>query len=93
MDLAFLRRAERMLAREQAVPAAIDYGLMVATLCAHQAGSATAKAAAAASRRGWERPNDALAEILTAGPAWRRAVRAQRGSFRPRGPQKPVYPS
>jgi hypothetical protein len=93
MDLAFLRRAERMLAREHAAPAAIDYGLLVATLSAHQAESPTAKAAAAASRRAWERSNDALAELLCAGPAWRRAVRAQRGSFNPRAAQPPLYPS
>ena len=93
MDLAFLRRAERMLAREHAAPAALDYGLLVATLAAHQAQSATAKAAAAATRRRWERPNDALAELLSAGPAWRGAVRAQRGSFNPRATQPRVNAS
>ncbi|HEY0014163.1 MAG TPA: hypothetical protein VGB79_15075 [Allosphingosinicella sp.] len=93
MDLAFLRRAERMLAREHAAPAPIDYSLLVATLSAHQATSATAKAAEAATRRGWERPNDALAELLSAGPGWRRAVRAQRGSFNPRAAQRAVNAS
>ncbi|HEX8194228.1 MAG TPA: hypothetical protein VF552_15140 [Allosphingosinicella sp.] len=86
MDLAFFQRAERMLARDHAAPAPLDYGLLVATLAAHQAESATARAAA--TRRGWERPNDALAELLIAGPAWRRAVRAQRGSFNPRVAQR-----
>jgi len=83
MDLAFLSRAERMLARDVAAPA-IDYGVLVATLAAHQTASATARAAAAADRRGWARPNDALAELLAAGPAWRQAARALRGSFNPR---------
>ena len=91
MDMSFFRRADRMLAREHAAPAGIDYGLLVATLSAHQAESATARAAA--TRRGWERPNDALAELLCAGPAWRRAVRAQHGSFNPRLAQRPLNSS
>ncbi|HEX8644792.1 MAG TPA: hypothetical protein VF702_12855 [Allosphingosinicella sp.] len=83
MDLAFLSRAERMLARDQAAHG-IDYGVLVATLAAHQAASATARAAAASHRGSWDRPNDALAELLAAGPAWRAAARAQSGSFNPR---------
>jgi hypothetical protein len=83
MDMGFLRRAERMLAREQAAPG-IDYCVLVAALAAHQAGTPAARAASAARRRSWARPNDALAELLAAGPAWRPAVRAQRGSFNPR---------
>jgi len=81
MDMAFLRRAERMLARADAA-SGVDYGVLLATLGAHQAASATARAAAAAARRpSWERPSDALAELLAGGPAWRHAVRAQRGTF------------
>jgi hypothetical protein len=80
MDHAFLRRAERMLARPSAAPA-IDHGVLVATLAAHQAESATARAAATGARR-WDEPRDALVELLAAGPAWRDAARAQSGSFR-----------
>lgn len=83
MDLAFLRRAERMLARDHAEPL-LDYGILVAALAAHQAASPAARAAAAARPRRWERANDALAELLSGGPAWRRALRAQRGSFNAR---------
>ena len=86
MDLAFLSRAERMLARPDAAPA-IDYGVLVATLAAHQAASATARAATShAGARRWEEPGDALVELLAAGPAWRDAARAQGGSFR-----RPAY--
>jgi hypothetical protein len=82
MDLAFLRRAERLLARPAAAPA-IDYGVLVATLAAHQSASATARAAAAdTGARRWREPRDALVELLAAGPAWRDAARAQCGSFR-----------
>ena len=86
MDLAFLRRAERMLARPAAAPA-IDYGVLVATLAAHQAASATARATASCGRhcgRGWAGPGESLVELLVAGPAWREALRARRGSFDPR---------
>ena len=85
MDQAFFLRAERILAREL-VPA-IDHGVLVAALAAHQAASPTARAAA--SRSGlayWERPNEALAELLAGGPAWREARQAQRGSFHRRSP-------
>jgi hypothetical protein len=82
MDLAFLHRAEHMLARPAATPA-IDYGVLVATLAAHQAASATARAAAAHAGAGrWEAPREALVELLAAGPAWRDAARALGGSFR-----------
>ena len=82
MDHSFLLRAERMLERQPAP--AIEHALLVASLCAHQAASATARAAARGRRGGdWRRPGDALAELLCGGPAWRDARRAQRGSFHP----------
>jgi hypothetical protein len=82
MDLSFLMRAERMLERQSAP--AIDHQLLVASLCAHQAASATARSARRRRRGGdWRRPGDALAELLAGGPAWREARRAQRGSFHP----------
>ena len=82
MDHAFLMRAERMLERQPAP--AIEHMLLVATLSAHQAASATARAAERCSRAGgWQRPAEALAELLAGGPAWREARREQRGSFHP----------
>ena len=81
MDLAFLMRAERMLAREP-MPA-LDHSMLVAALAVHQAASPTARAAAEARGRGgdWRGRHHALAELLAGGPAWREARRAQRGSF------------
>jgi len=80
MDLAFLMRAERILERQPAP--AIEHSLLVASLAAHQAASATARAAERRRRGGdWRHPGDALAELLACGPAWREARRAQRGSF------------
>jgi hypothetical protein len=78
MDHAFFLRAERMLARE---PAGIDYRMMVASLAAHQAASATARAARSCSRAPAFAPGGALAELLAGGPAWPSALRVQRGSF------------
>ncbi|HEX8215836.1 MAG TPA: hypothetical protein VF577_00095 [Allosphingosinicella sp.] len=82
MDHAFLMRAERMLERQPAP--AIEHMLLVATLSAHQAASATARAAERCSRGGdWRLAGDAIAELIAGGPAWREARRAQRGSFHP----------
>jgi hypothetical protein len=78
MDHAFFLRAERMLARE---PAAIDHRMLVASLAAHQAASPTARAVRTDCAIGFDRPGEALAELLAGGPAWRTARRAQRGSF------------
>ena len=80
MDLAFLLRAERMLAREPV--AAIDHGVLVAALAAHQAATPTARAASRTSAGARDAGNDTLAELLAGGPAWREARKAQRGSFR-----------
>ena len=81
MDLAFLVRAERLL--ERRFQGGFDYGVLTATLSAHQAASATGRAAAARGgrERAWEKPNEALVELLVAGPCWREAARVQRGSF------------
>jgi hypothetical protein len=81
MDLAFLLRAERMLDRRS--ESGIDYGVLVATLAAHQAASVTGRAAAlrAQRHRAFGRRNEALVELLTAGPAWREAGRTLGGSF------------
>ena len=81
MDLAFFLKAQRMLDRRSAC--GIDHELLTATLAAHQQASATARAAAARAsrRRSWGRRNEALVELLVAGPAWREAARVQRGAF------------
>ena len=78
MDLAFLRRAEQRFARSTAITP--DPGVISALLQAQRAASAAARAEAIL-----EAPKvpDPIAEILLAGPGWRRAVAAQKGSFNP----------
>lgn len=77
--MGFFVRARRLLARNK--PAGIDHAMLVATLDAHQAASATARAAAQTAGAGQEADRDPLTELLNGGPQWRAAVRAQGGRF------------
>ena len=79
MDLSFFRRAERKFAAR--APAILDFGMLGVLLRAQQAVSPAARA----ERRFAAIPGveDPLAELLLAGPAWRSAAAAQRGSFNP----------
>jgi hypothetical protein len=81
MDLSFFRRAEaRFASRAAARP---DHGMLVAMLRAQQSATETARA----QMRFAAVPDieDALVELLLAGPRWRLASSALRGRFR-RGP-------
>lgn len=78
MDLGFLRRAERRFAVR--LPIAPDPGVVSALLQAQRAASAAARAEALLEE---PRVPDPIAEIVLAGPGWRRAVADQRGSFNP----------
>jgi hypothetical protein len=69
MDMAFLQRARRMLGDSHAAP--LDHGLLLASL----AGRATPRAD---NHAAIEEP---LVELLSAGPEWQRAARAQAGCF------------
>ena len=79
MDLTFFRRAEQRFASRTA--AQLDFGLLSAMLQTQQRASTAARVlahfAAAPSVR------DPIAEILLAGPGWRRAAAAQGGCFNP----------
>jgi len=77
MDMAFLRRAERMLDERHAAP--LDHSVLLAAMAAGR--SVRAALAPPAAAEGPMAEGDALAEIVLAGPGWRRAVTAQRGSF------------
>ncbi|HEV2865482.1 MAG TPA: hypothetical protein VGX37_03135 [Allosphingosinicella sp.] len=80
MDMAFLRQAERMLAR--GAPARIDHSIFVAALAAQREALVTIRSQAslcAPADQG--RPEDPLVELVLAGPAWRQALSAQRGCF------------
>ena len=78
MDMAFLRRAERLFARSE--PAPLDHMMLVAALAAGRAsgGQGTAEPSGQSAAEPVEEP---LVELLTAGPDWRRASSAQRGCF------------
>ena len=79
MDLSFFRRAEQRFASRTA--AAPDFGMLVAMLQARQASSPVALAQAASPIVSHIR--DPLVELLLAGPGWRQAAGALRGSFNP----------
>ena len=80
MDMAFLRRAERMLEDRQ--PLRLDHSLLMAALAAQQAANAASRAQdgkpSPAARVGEE---DSLIELLLAGPRWREAASRQQGCF------------
>ena len=81
MDVEFLLRAQRMLGQRPV--AAIDYGVLVATLRAHQSTTITARAEACA-RAAPRQPDGAsepLAELVLGGPEWRSALKMQSGCF------------
>jgi hypothetical protein len=78
MDMAFLRRVERLLAERE--PALLDHMMLVAALAAGRAscGQGTPQPSGQSVAEPLEEP---LVELLTAGPDWRRALSAQRGCF------------
>ncbi len=80
MDMAFLHRAERMLAHGQ--PVRIDHSILLATLAAqrqaHVRLSIRTEGRAPTASTVREEP---LVELLLGGPSWRQALSAQRGCF------------
>ena len=80
MDMAFLRRAERILEERQ--PLRLDYGLLVAAVSAQQTAiAATRVETQVRSRRRCPVDDEPLIELLLAGPRWREAAGRQRGCF------------
>ena len=79
MDLAFLLRAQRLLGDPE--PAPLDYEALVATLAAHRSATALAELRASEASRKAGQGQDALVELLLAGPGWREAALAQGGCF------------
>jgi hypothetical protein len=80
MDVAFLLRVQRLLADRQ--PAKLDFSVLTAALAAQQSTDAAVRAkgrtAKVQARFGEE---EALVELLLAGPGWRQAASAQQGCF------------
>ena len=80
MDMAFLRRAERMLEERQ--PLRLDHALLVAAVSAQQTAIASARIRTkAAPTPGAPIDDEPLIELLLAGPRWREAASRQRGCF------------
>lgn len=71
MDIAFLRRARRMLGEAQ--PARLEHDVLLAALAAER-GLARAEGGEGVFE-------DALVEVLSCGPGWRQAASSQRGCF------------
>ena len=80
MDMAFLRRAERILEEREPLP--LDHQLLLAALAAQQSATLTARARVEGNRlHVGRRDEDPLVELLLAGPRWREAATRQRGCF------------
>ena len=80
MDMAFLRRAERIL--EEREPIRLDHALLVAAISAQQTAIAASRIRAVARPSSAAAPeDDPLIELLLAGPHWREAASRQRGCF------------
>ena len=84
MDMAFLRRAERIL--EEREPIRLDHTLLMAALSAQQSAIVSGRPRQAPHER--PRPqcaafveDDPLIELLLAGPRWREAANRQCGCF------------
>ena len=86
--MTFLSRARRMLAERR--PAALDYGVLVATLEAMQSSSVTARAQVRSAHPDEDGPaaREPLVEIILAAPDWSDAIAAQEGCFH-RGVARP----
>jgi len=81
MDLGLFRRAGQGFASR--ADARLDYGVLVATLDAHQAASPTARAELrhAGSQGAAPSRHNPLVELLLGGQEWRCALRTQGGCF------------
>jgi hypothetical protein len=78
MDVAFLLRAQRLLAERQ--PAKLEHSLLVAALEAQRSTGVVRARARIVTRRD-RGEEEALVELLLAGPRWRQAASEQQGCF------------
>jgi len=79
MDMAFLRRAERMFADER--PVQLDHATLLAALAARRSASGEARVEARVAAAVVARGEQPLVELLLGGPRWRQALSAQQGCF------------
>jgi hypothetical protein len=81
MDMAFLRRAERIL-EERDESLRLDHQLLVAALAAQQqTATVTTRSRLVVAEVRRPSDEDPLIELLLAGPRWREAATRQRGCF------------
>lgn len=78
MDMTFMRRSERMLAQDR--PARLDHALLLAALAAQRSVEPPGQVRLRIELRE-VRDEEALVELVLAGPRWREAVSEQRGCF------------
>jgi hypothetical protein len=78
MDMAFLRRAERLLAARHVTR--LDHAMLVATLAAHRP-HMPKSAGRAVDEPAGPSVEEPIVELLLCGPDWQRAISAQRGCF------------
>ena len=76
--MGFLRRAERLLARDRA--SHLDHGMLMAALATRRR-TETVQAPDRAVEAVAEQAEEPLVELLLGGPDWRQALSAQRGCF------------
>jgi hypothetical protein len=87
MDLGFFRRRQASFANRST--AGLDYGVLVASLDAMQAASATARMLRSRPCEAGAAPGtNPLVEILLGGANWREAIAAQCGCFNPAQAQR-----
>ena len=81
MDMAFLRRAERILEERESLR--LDHQLLVAALAAQQQTATVTARSRVVVTQAWigSSDEDPLIEVLLAGPRWREAATRQRGCF------------
>ena len=80
MDVAFLLRAQRLLADRQ--PAKLDFSVLTAAVAARQStGQVVRSQSRIAQVHGRNGQEEALVELLLAGPGWRQAASVQQGCF------------
>lgn len=80
MDVAFLLRAQHLLADRQ--PAKLDFSVLTAALAAQQSTGAVVRSQARLAHvRLHKGDEEALVELLLAGPGWRQAASVQQGCF------------
>jgi hypothetical protein len=80
MDMAFLRRAQRLQARDR--PSRLDHAMLLTLIAARHSASGALRPGAVITMTGEAAgEEEPLVELLLGGPRWRHALSVQRGCF------------